>query len=251
MTFFLLANISRNFKINKDLTNRLNEILKRKNITDRQYSVGVIPDKAPNAFVFTDPIVYVTSGLVKMATDRELEAVLLHEVSHIERKDSTKRILADAAMTYPAVYIFLNLGQAFPVIYLPFIGLIMFILIQHLIIAPYKITIGRMDEIKADQFAAKYGYGQELIDLLKKMEKYYISRSSPKKSIIRKFNEMLDEHPSLEKRVQKILEQKEIIVAVANRSYGRIVNIISKEFNAPELKTKIKQMLFKIKNEEE
>jgi Zn-dependent protease with chaperone function len=59
----------------------------------------VVRDESPFAITagFLRPKVYVSSGLLAMLDDRELEAVLQHESAHVRRRDPLRRLVGRAA----------------------------------------------------------------------------------------------------------------------------------------------------------
>jgi Zn-dependent protease with chaperone function len=72
------------------------------------------------------------------------------------------------------------------------------------------ITLGKWREIAADKSVVKYGYGEDLISALKKIEKEYRKANRGCTGFCRtleNFIRFFDEHPSLETRTRKILEK--------------------------------------------
>ncbi len=57
------------------------------------YRVIIMETSAANAFAVPGGIIFITTGLIKLAeTEDELAGVLAHEVAHIEKKDAIKQI---------------------------------------------------------------------------------------------------------------------------------------------------------------
>ena len=230
-------------KIDKNLTKLLNDKLSEFGIKGAgNYSVRIMKEKAPNAFALMTPTVFVTQGLLKF-TDDEIMAVMLHEVNHIKNLDLIKRELTDYTFCYIMAGIVVSTGE-----YMvdPVLAALLFISLLSISEISYNVTIGRMHEIQSDVYAAKFGYSDALISALKKIDKYYKSRYEDTKfsKMIRKLDELLDEHPTLQTRIEEILKQKELTMILISRSYKRLVEFIGKGFGIPDFALKIKNKIF-------
>lgn len=67
-------------------------------VSDRQdlrYQFGVIRHKTPNAFTLPGGTIYVHTGILDMADDDELAAVIAHEVGHVAARHIVKHLQAD------------------------------------------------------------------------------------------------------------------------------------------------------------
>jgi len=187
-------------KIDVKLSKKINEILK-----DSDWKVYVFKHDTPNAFCIISKTIFITTGLFKILTKREIESVLLHEAYHIKKFHGTKKIL----MKNPIIVLCL------PLLLIPGVGILIFLILTTLLKIPLDITIGRKMELNADSYAVKYGYKKEIASALTKLINKYKKNIAEKNhgkllQVIVKINEMIDEHPSLKKRITNILKKKEI-----------------------------------------
>lgn len=230
-------------KFNKKYT----EIIKK--ITgDDKISVYSFNDSSPNAFYASGYSLYYTTGLEKLlSNEKELTSVLLHEYGHYNENHVTKAIMSTTVL-WAFLYVVINVAQKksdTPMMlrsltndYLP--------LLLFVINTIYAVTYGRKFEYKADSYAKKYGYEKEFIRSLKKIERYIISRlrselchkHDTKESCDEKVErsitamELLDEHPSIKKRIERL--KKSIVRAFSKvfiRSGGdvdKLLNLVNK-----------------------
>jgi len=216
ISFLLNASIFRNrVKVDKPLSKGVNKILSSGN----KWIVHVFSDQTPNAFAIGGRHVFITTGLLKILTDREVEAVLLHEVYHNKDMHIWKSVAAESSFLYLCAFIAassLSAGAVLP------LALIMFYIMQVSLSTIYARIQGRRFEIKSDEYAVKQGYGTELISALKKVERWvkeHMSRQSCGKvcQLERKISNEIDEHPSTKKRIEIILrKQKELDQAMGS-----------------------------------
>lgn len=208
MVFVLLWSFMASGKRDKKLEKQLKGVLK----DGKPWKVYVMKDESPNAFCIIKPVMFIHSGLIKMLTEKELMSVMLHEAGHLTNKDIIKHIGAETALTGILIA---ALSTAAAPAWVPIVASIIVILrrVGALDII-FKRTLGRRGERKADSFAVKYGYGDEMITALEKIhawiDKVRAKRPCGKmcKAII-KFSETTDEHPPLKKRVEDIMKSKE------------------------------------------
>jgi heat shock protein HtpX len=127
-----------------------------------QPRVLVVPDDLPQswtvAFPFGRPRIKVSTGLLAVVDDRELEAVLAHELSHIAQGDAVVMTLASA----PGIWVIGGLRQAFrserrsdPI--KAWLGLPMALLLG-VMAAPWALIgslLSRFRELTADEGAAR------------------------------------------------------------------------------------------------
>ena len=78
------------FKIDVGLTKTLNGILK----DGRKWKVFIVPTQGITAFCMITPMVFLSKGLIKIMTKREIEAIMLHEAGHIKNKDTWKFVFS-------------------------------------------------------------------------------------------------------------------------------------------------------------
>ncbi|MFW9871766.1 MAG: M48 family metallopeptidase [Candidatus Thorarchaeota archaeon] len=208
LAFFLYSvrEITRSLKVHKPLTERINMILSSGN----HWVVHIYPHPMPNAFALgMGRHIFVTQGLIKMLSQRELEAVLLHEVHHNKNKDTYKHMAYKHSFFYLITFLALSTSS----FSLP-LGILSFIMMTKANNIAYALLIGRKMELKADKFSSKYGYGKDLISAFEKIDKE-IERMYRKQScgqwcqLERKVSDLIDEHPTTKKRVETILKKSD------------------------------------------
>lgn len=206
---FLLAasSLKRSIKVDPKYTKRLNDIL-----SEKRWHVHIYPDPNPNAFAIGGDNVFMTTGLKKILTPREIEAILLHEAFHNKDLHIWKKVAYESAFTY--LIAFVSITTIVATGGLPFLGFLIGFLMKNLSNIAYARIVGRRHEIKADEYAVKYGYANELASSLTKLEN--LMRKMQSKYICnkvcqfeRKISEAIDEHPPFKKRVEIILKKAE------------------------------------------
>lgn len=214
--FIATAMYRKTVKVDQKLTQRLNGILD----SGEKWIVHIFPDKAPNAFAIGGRHVYITTGLLKILNEREVDAVLLHEVYHNKDMHVWKNLAAESSFLYLTIFINVSIwwgsAGAFP------LALITFFIIRNSMRILYARFRGRHFEIKSDEFAVKQGYGPELVSALKKIEAWAKKAMAGQKcnkfcQLERKISEEIDEHPPIKKRIETILRKtKELDQAMAS-----------------------------------
>lgn len=191
---------------NKELSNKIRKYLK-----DDEWTVKIVDDDqgAPTAYCLHTKDIYVSKGLIKMLTPRELMAVLLHEAYHIEYNHSMKKVISRYPVYALVIGMIISSGLTGPGV------LFLFLIMSNYIAIPLDIVISRKMELNSDSYAVKHGYGDELISALNKLHKKYKKLFGPSHcnrlcQVIQKMNETLSSHPSLKKRIENILKQKEL-----------------------------------------
>ncbi len=170
----------------------------------------------PNAFATgrnpENGVVVITRPLIELLNDKELEAVIAHELGHIKHRDILVSTIASAIAT--AITFFLEMALWF----LhdeegPGIWEILGVYLISLIILPIiQLAISRQREYMADEFSAKITHNPHaLINALKKIENFFNNNYvyiSPSTSALMIFNpkELLSTHPSLESRIKHLLK---------------------------------------------
>jgi Zn-dependent protease with chaperone function len=229
-TFLLSASqLKKRIKIDKKWTKKINNILKSKG----KWIVHIFPDPTPNAFAIGGRHIFITSGLSKILTTREIEAVLLHEVYHNKDKHIYKKLAYKHSLIYLILFAAISASAAtgaFP------LGLLVLFLLNNVSEIAYNRIVGRRHEIKSDEFAIKLGYGKDLITSLKKLEKA-LHKQMKKTScgvwckFERKVSDAIDEHPSTRKRVEVILRKSsELDKLMKTASFGKIKKFIEGVF---------------------
>jgi len=208
MMFMMLGIFIASSKRDRKLEKKLNGVLK----DGKKWKVYKIKDDSPNAFCIATPRMFIHTGLIKLLSEDELMAVMLHEAGHIKNKDIWKKIAAEnafAALLVVAAYT-LPLTAAAQAVFLLLLVLNNLGL-QHILLAR---SLGRMAERRADNAAVKYGYGTHMASALDKLNKWikYQQKKRPCGKVcklVTKVGDIIDEHPPLEERVKTVLKQKE------------------------------------------
>lgn len=189
--------IRKEFKVpdNPQLNNRLKNIGEKiAKVSDRQdldYQFGVIEDKGLNAFSIPGGYVYVNTGLLNIANDDELAAVVGHEIGHVAARHSVKKL--QTALGYEIIMSIafsktnsLDAAKALDVVF-------------NLISLGYS----RDDERLADKLGLKYAFKagfnpRGMITLLHKLEEDAKKQGGNYHLIF------LDSHPPLEERINNM-----------------------------------------------
>lgn len=189
--------------------------------------VYVIDDKAPNAFATgRDPqhaSVAATTGLLDIMNDKELTAVMAHEMSHVKNYDirvsmivfglvCVVGLISDLAFRFMFYGSRRRNDEGSPVGY---VLIIVVAVLSPIVAALAQMAVSRQREYLADASAAHITrYPEGMIAALKKLQ----SHSTPMKSQniateamyinnpLRKgfFNNLLSSHPPIEKRIERL-----------------------------------------------
>ena len=163
------------------------------------YQFRVVADKELNAFSTPGGWVYINMGLVRIANEDELAAVLAHEVGHIAARHSVKHMQTQMGYQW-----LISLAGAFGGVdqNAQKIAGAAFDLIQR--------GFSREDELEADILAIRYTYWvgynpKALITILKKMQE----EEKREPSAIERF---ISTHPALSERIARAEEELEIFL---------------------------------------
>lgn len=189
--------------------------------------VYIIDDKAPNAFATgRDPkhaSVAVTTGLMDIMNDKELTAVMAHEMSHVKNYDIRVSMMvfgltcviglvSDLAFRLMFYGSRRRDNEGSPVGY---VLIMIAAILAPLVAAIAQMAVSRQREYLADASAVNITrYPEGMIDALKKLQ----SHSRPMKSQniaaesmyindpLKKgfFNNLLSSHPPIEKRIERL-----------------------------------------------
>ena len=184
----------------------------------------VTPEDSPNAFATgrnpQHASVAVTSGLLELMNDRELEGVIAHELGHVKNRDilvSSVAATIGSAITMLAHFGYFFGGRsdddderASPVV------MILMMLLAPLAAGLIQMAISRTREFGADAAAAKAtGGGEGLAQALAKLEGWsqripmHASQATAHMFIIKPFSgasfaRLFSTHPSTEERIRRI-----------------------------------------------
>jgi len=202
--FLMIAASIGSSKTDKKLSKKINQL------TGKDYDVRIMKGDAPGAYCFGGftKHIFISSGLIDIMTEREVIAVCLHEASHITSYDSIKILITRMSsvsilsllLTKLLTFIYKNNKSNLIVILPILLGLIMIFL--------PTLLLGKYNELKSDKSTIKYGYGRDLMSALQKLEEWVLKnqvKDSKIKMFIHKIQHLYDEHPPIQKRVKKLL----------------------------------------------
>jgi len=210
-----------------ELQRIVERIANRANI--QKPKVAIINTDTPNAFATgRDPkhaVVAVTTGILQILNEQELEGVLAHEIGHVKHRDVLIGTIV-ATMAGAVMYIanFLQFGMLFgfgrdddgnP---LEFVASLLFIILAPIAAMVIQFAISRQNEYTADESGALYSNPIYLANALTKLEKgvkyHPLKNGSPATAhlfIINPFKSdnimrLFSTHPSTEERVKRLME---------------------------------------------
>jgi heat shock protein HtpX len=189
--------------------------------------VYIIDDPAPNAFATgRDPkhaVVAATSGILDVMNDRELEAVMAHEISHVRNYDIRVSMIAFGLVSAIALLSDIALRMMFfggdrrdsnsnPIVLV--VGVVLIIL-APIIAAMIQMAVSRQREYLADASGVMATRDSEgLASALEKLQQYgkplkhqnsasaHLFFSNPLKPSA--FSKLFSTHPSLEERIARL-----------------------------------------------
>jgi len=244
LAFTMLAALKGMTKPNKKLTNQLRQFMKDGN----PWNVYIFKDELPNAFVIMGKSVFLTSGLLKIMTERETMAIMLHEISHLKNYDVVKSAAQSSVLTG---LLYSVVAKKVGEFYMDEIWLFLLIGIKVFSEIFVGRTYGRKAENRADSYAVQFGYGDDLVSALKKLDKLVqkiIAKEREKYpcgklcQLSEKIDEFLDEHPPMKKRIETILKKKETWQQAARKNFAGMRNYLMKAFgvkNPKKIKGKV------------
>lgn len=220
------------FKPNKEWSSKLNTVL-----GSNEWKVHLIKDKLPNAFTIGGRHVFITYGAFDLLTEREIIAFLIHEAYH----DISNHVPKSIAYKFPFLFMVLSIAlttgfAAGGFLVGSMLAYLIWTLLKGIPDAAVALISGKRFEKEADKYTIKFGYGDDLISALKKIERYYQKRVRGMPCGIickasRKLDEIIDEHPPTAKRIEVILKkQKELAQVVKTANFKKIKNFITGEF---------------------
>ena len=204
--FFMFMKIAASGKEDPKLSKDLNEVIKKAGF--ETFKVVILDSKDLNAFALFNSTIYITKGLYKVLNQRQRIAVMIHEVSHVINKHVIKQTIM--SNTFGAIL---------------FGGVLTALTGPYVILAPYTAgfcisisatlknrIMGRKHELTADSLASKFGYGEELAEVLTILDAHEkkIFGEGKLSEIILKLVHMVDAHPPLKERLENITKTKEI-----------------------------------------
>jgi len=212
-------------RIDKSLTEEVSKI-----VNDVDVNVWILDINMVNAFNIGTPDLYLTVPLLrKLKLSRgEIVGICLHEYGHYAGKH-----MRTIAYTNTAV------GIMVPVILREFMdstGAAFYILskiLALLVSGVLRVYIGRPQEYFADSYAAKAGYGKDLISALNKLD-WFVRKQVCKDKTKEQCDLMIDnisrfdEHPTLKKRVENILNSPKVISIIKSGKIKLLIGFFNK-----------------------
>lgn len=184
---------------------------------ESKWKVRVFEISTPNAFALAIGFnsLFITRGLVKMLTEREITAVLLHEVSHSRSLDSLQSLGGKVGL--PVLLMTVGIRSRNEV--LTMLGAVCMLFLPVFL----NITLGRYLEKKSDIYTTKFGYGNDLVSALRKLEDYIKKKEAKEKcgricGFIKRLSRSFDEHPETEERIKEILHNQKVQDALNRKS---------------------------------
>lgn len=215
----------------------LEEIIRK--ITGKKYHIRIQGGiKEPGAFCFGGfgKTIFLTEGLLEILNEREVISVCLHEISHITSLDSIKSIGVSLVslgffgiLLKASLEILTNLSASFRT--KAVCGSICLIILAYLVKETPNILLGKIQELRSDKNAIKYGYGRDLISTLEKLERWNKNHSKKKSKlgvVVDKINRILSVHPSTKRRIERLFNEIELYEKVYGKDYPGIKKIVSK-----------------------
>lgn len=226
-------------KTDKNQTKKINKIIGK---PEGYYTIHILKEKSPNAFTLGGRNLYYTTGLEKIMTEREITAILLHEVFH----SKSLHVLKSMAVKYPLLWICLSIwgilmvstgiveamiSDLGPIGYL--LNMIMLKMVYSVPTILDNIMFGKMYEYHADEYTVKYGYGDALVSAFKKfqqIESRQLKNCEGMCKIISNINQTIDAHPEMKKRIENILRKKETAQAALSGNASKLKDLVKGAF---------------------
>jgi heat shock protein HtpX len=184
-----------------------------------------IPEDSPNAFATgrnpAHASVAVTSGLLSIMDDRELEGVLAHELGHVKNRDilisSIAATMAAAITMVARMAMFFGGGRRDDDDGDSVVGMLFMMIVAPIAALLIQMAISRTREFSADATAAEYSGGPfGLVSALQKLESWSkripmdASPATAHMFIIKPFtgsalSRLFSTHPSTEQRVERLM----------------------------------------------
>jgi len=182
--------------------------------------IFIVPQDAPNAFATgRDPkhaCVAVTVGLLKLLTDKEIEGVLAHELTHVKHRDT---LIMCVAATVAGVIMYIAMIARFSAIFgmgdgdNNILSLLIVAILTPIIAMIIQLAISRSREYMADEGGARLvRSGKGLASALEKLDAY--SRRIPFKGASKATSHLfitnpfrgglLSTHPATKERVRRL-----------------------------------------------
>ncbi len=194
--------------LHHNLTNKFRRI-----VEDDKVEIYYAKSKSINAFMVGDHRLFVTVPLMQMLDEREIISVLLHEWGHFKGGHVGKLSFTENIISIPLISAMSALMIQFGLPTIIITSLFFKWFGRKISRNTVNVILGRRYEYYADSYAAKYGYGQDLIHALRKIDEYFRDiickdLSEEECQLTMSQGSLFDEHPSLKRRISNILKTK-------------------------------------------
>jgi len=212
------------------LDNKMTNTIKQL-VGDNTIRVYLLRSDMVNAFNIGTSDIYYTDQLIKKLsiTENELIGICLHEYGHYVGKHDIKTEAMSTATGIIIPILLREIVKEFPMFVTFFLGKI----VSHMVSSRIRIIVGRPQEYFSDSYAAKKGYGRHLITALNKMNKYVRRIACKDKSkeecdMLMNRISKIDEHPTVEKRVDNILKSSKIKSIISSGRFELLVRFLDR-----------------------
>ena len=148
-----------------------------------------------NAFIsgFFKRYLFISSTLIETLDDRELMAIVLHEIGHVKNHHLKKILISKLALlsVLSLIIYYISIFRVFNV------WVLFGLFFAFILVMGRNLKGMKKYEDQADLYVNKSGYGTELISALKKV-------SFEDNDVINKLDEFLSSHPDVSKRIDKL-----------------------------------------------
>lgn len=211
--------------LHHNLTNKF-----RKIVEDDKVEIYYAKSKSLNAFMVGDHRLYITVPLMQVLEEREIISVLLHEWGHYKGGHIGKLNFTENIISIPLISALSSLMIQFGLPTVVIMSLFFRWFGKKITRNVVNVILGRKYEYYADSYAAKHGYGHDLINALKKIDTYFRDiicedLSEEECKLTMNQGSLFDEHPSLKHRISNILKTKIIKMNKLIDDKSDVVNV--------------------------
>jgi len=235
-------------KIDPQLTDHFRKLMAEiepKRYKKKNWTIRLIDNENKDnvdVFTFGGDDIFISSKAKKILTEREIDAVLLHETGHILHLDTLVDDIADGALgTVGLAVLFFVLKKLINIIPVAeLFGFICVFLTYLLTIeAPFSVRVAifsKRAEYKADSVAIRHGYGNDLANALLKIEremKAYAKKNNIEIRedvpctttmcrLIKKVKNIFSSHPETEDRIRKMKQPIKQKLRALQMKYAKV-----------------------------
>jgi len=200
-------------------------------VNDMSVKVYMFKADVVNAFNVGTSDIYYTDKLVKLLrlTEGELIGVCLHEYGHYAGGHMKTVNITNTATGIVIPILIREITRSMESIYSLILGKIIAAMVNSYL----RIIIGKPQEYFSDSYAAKKGYGPQLISVLKKLDQYVRKihckdKSTSECDIMMEYASKYDEHPTVKLRVDNILNNSKIASLINGKRFGLLVRFLDR-----------------------